>query len=176
MKSCNACKESKPLDQFHRRAPSNDGRSYTCIDCAKKRSRQQYAKDPQAWKDGAMRWYAENRELVNARQREWRARNKDKRAAVCKSWNERNQDKRAEAVARRRAKIFTPAWANKQAISGFYSEAKKIEAETGVKHHVDHIVPLNSPIVCGLHVESNLQIIPASENVLKRNLHWPDMP
>lgn len=86
------------------------------------------------------------------------------------------KDKRAEAVARRRAKIHTPIWASKSSISAFYTEAKRLEKETGLKYHVDHIVPLNSALVCGLHVESNLQVIPASENVLKRNLVWPDMP
>jgi hypothetical protein len=47
---------------------------------------------------------------------------------------------------------------------------------TGVKWHVDHIVPRNSPLVCGLHVHTNLQVIPADENMYKRNLRWPDKP
>ena len=42
--------------------------------------------------------------------------------------------------------------------------------------HVDHIVPLNSPIVCGLHNEFNLQIIPPATNYHKSNNYWPDMP
>lgn len=176
MKTCNRCKVEKGLTEFHRRAASKDGLAYTCIACAKIRSRRQYTENPQAWKEGVKRWQRENRERVNEKCREWRARNKEKRKAVCKSWNERNPAKRAEQLARRRAKIVTPRWADPKAIAGFYKMAKKIEAETGLKHHVDHIVPLNSPLVCGLHVESNLQIIPASENVLKRNLVWPDMP
>ena len=176
MKQCNACKEFRSPESFHKRAASVDGLSYTCVACAKRRSRQQYAKDPQAWKDATARWSRENKELINERQRDWRKRNKEKRQATCKAWNERNRAKRAEQVARRRAKIVTPLWADANAISGFYKRAKQVEAATGIKHHVDHIVPLNSPLVCGLHVESNLQVIPASENVLKRNLVWPDMP
>src|SRR3990167_3661229 len=46
----------------------------------------------------------------------------------------------------------------------------------GFQWHVDHIVSIKSPLVCGLHVENNLRVIPAIENLKKRNRWWPDMP
>jgi len=64
----------------------------------------------------------------------------------------------------------------KIAINEVYEEAKRITKETGIKHHVDHIVPLDSMIVQGLHCLANLQILEGSINISKGNRFWPDMP
>jgi hypothetical protein len=62
-----------------------------------------------------------------------------------------------------------PPWADKKAIRNIYFEARRLTAETGIKHEVDHIIPSNHPLVCGLHVENNLQILTEFENILKSN-------
>jgi hypothetical protein len=64
---------------------------------------------------------------------------------------------------------ITPRWANKLAIKEIYKDAERITEETGIKHQVDHIIPIRSPLVCGLHVENNLRIITAEENSSKSN-------
>ena len=66
----------------------------------------------------------------------------------------------------------TPKWLTKSQrdeIRSFYTEAKRLTLETGVLHHVDHIVPLRSDVVCGLHVPWNLQVLTAEDNLRKNN-------
>ena len=71
-----------------------------------------------------------------------------------------------------------PKWADLVAIKSVYAEAKRLEASTGIKYCVDHIVPLENKLVCGLHVAANLRAIPFVENAKKKNkfiqeLAWP---
>jgi hypothetical protein len=66
-------------------------------------------------------------------------------------------------------KYAMPAWADKDAIQKLYEEARRLTKETGVKHEVDHIVPIRHPLVCGFHIENNLRVIPAEQNNRKSN-------
>lgn len=83
-----------------------------------------------------------------------------------------------EKCARRKSNklIATPAWANVSKILAIYEIAQEITKLTKVKHHVDHVVPLKSLLVCGLHCEDNLQILSEVDNLKKQNRHWPNMP
>lgn len=68
----------------------------------------------------------------------------------------------------KRVRQSTPAWADMAAIRDFY-----LACPAG--HHVDHVIPINGAVVCGLHVVDNLQYLPASENIKKRNyFNWED--
>jgi hypothetical protein len=62
-----------------------------------------------------------------------------------------------------------PDWANKHAIKKIYDTAKDLTANTGITYEVDHIIPVRHQLVCGLHVEYNLQILPKNENRVKSN-------
>jgi hypothetical protein len=69
----------------------------------------------------------------------------------------------------KRTKQATPTWANKEAIKEVYRTAVELTESTGNKYEVDHIVPLTSKLVCGLHVEHNLRVITFEENRKKSN-------
>jgi hypothetical protein len=88
-----------------------------------------------------------------------------------KAYAQKNSDRINALIAKRRHSkdMRTPAWANLELIRKVYEKCKVTTNRTGVKHHVDHIVPLHSDLVCGLHVHYNLQILPASENCSKSN-------
>lgn len=172
-------------------------------DRVKANTARQYRKDRKRAIARASEWKRANAEKVRVQQKEWRAKNKDKvratnvaqyakadkakRLLKGRAWQNANREKVRASVRKwnrsnahwatcRAAKLnATPKWADRKAVLAAYLEARRLTKETGVQHHVDHIVPLKSPIVCGLHVEHNLQVIPGVENSRKGNRHWPDM-
>lgn len=75
----------------------------------------------------------------------------------------------------RKWKRAMPVWADKRAVRAFWKASAAMTAETGIQHSVDHIVPLLHPLVCGLHVEHNLEVTTLAANLQKSNNHWPDM-
>jgi hypothetical protein len=111
--------------------------------------------------------------------RNWVDANKEKHAKSTKNWKDNHPDLVYEYGGTRRAtkKQATPPWLTKEdreAIRAIYAEAKRRERETGIKQHVDHIIPLQHELVCGLHVPWNLQILTESENVSKGNCFDPN--
>ena len=125
----------------------------------KKRARARDLANPEQAAARKAKWRKENLQQHNAINREWFANNKDKRAAY--------QGKRKAAQLQR-----TPKWLTEsdlRMIEAKYSLAAMLTRETGVPHHVDHIIPLQGKKVSGLHVFSNLRVIPGEENVKKSN-------
>jgi hypothetical protein len=200
-KQCTKCNQVKPLTEFHRFAASRDGHKARCKPCNSAESaawqaanKDRYAVRYREWasknrdktRAASKRWNARNRgahharqvelhgrEVVNARSRRWVAANQAKARAWKQQWKKNNPDAVAAMTAKRRSAMLNavPLWANGEAIAQIY---RACQAQPG--HHVDHIVPLISPLVCGLHCEANLQIIPATDNYSKNNRYWPDMP
>ncbi len=63
-----------------------------------------------------------------------------------------------------------PKWYEAGVVRSLYKEANRYGM------HVDHIVPLRGPGVCGLHCMANLQLLTPEQNRQKSNNVWPDMP
>jgi hypothetical protein len=78
-------------------------------------------------------------------------------------------------LLRRRAhqRLATPKWADKEACRAFYKKAKELTEKTGIEYVVDHIDPLISNLVYGLHCENNLQVITRFDNTFKSNHFIP---
>lgn len=115
------------------------------------------------------RWLQDDKRKL--RQREWQASNRDKCRQASRNWAIRNPANNLERVGLRRAlkKRACPWWVDRAALRRIYQQAKSLTATTGICYHVDHIVPLNNPLVCGLHVPWNLQVLPAEDNLRKAN-------
>lgn len=89
-------------------------------------------------------------------------------------WRLKNLGVRNSISAKYRASQLqrTPKWLSESQlteIKDFYKKAVQMGKQTGIKYHVDHIVPLQGTNVSGLHVPWNLQILTALENCTKKN-------
>lgn len=199
-KTCVYCKSVKLLDDFHKNNGKADGHQSCCKACSREYSKRYYAAHKQDWqkkhterqttdeayrnraKTRAADWYKDNSTRARGNVKAWAERNPEKTCEYKKRWAASNQEierqrKRVREAKRRAIKFQAiPIWANPALIEDFYYTADMLGMHTGEAYHVDHMVPLCSKLVCGLHVESNLQILPGVENCSKGNRHWPDMP
>lgn len=121
--------------------------------------------DPEKYLASAQDYKNRNREKVRKKSREWKAKNYQRCIDLAKKWKRLNPGKVSAMNRARKLKMrkAMPSWANIERIKEIYLDASK----RGM--HVDHIIPLNGELVCGLHVESNLQILTAEENLKKGN-------
>lgn len=105
------------------------------------------------------------RSCSKARMRAWHAANPAKQRAL----NAARQSARRAAAGKR------VPWYDSLAVKEVYSEADA-RRRAGEDVQVDHLVPLRSKLVCGLHVQGNLVVVPRGSNQAKGNRTWPDMP
>lgn len=105
---------------------------------------------------------------------EWRSKHRASNSAFKKA----NPGKvNASTVKRRTAKMKrTPAWLTPDdfwMIEQAYEIAALRTKVLGVQFHVDHVLPLQGQYVSGLHVPTNLQVIPWRDNIVKANKFLP---
>lgn len=117
-----------------------------------------------------------NIEKFLERERASLEKRKERKEITARLWREANPHKIAKTAALRRARIArrTPKWLTVddfEMIDAIYECAQWMTKSTGTPHHVDHEIPLKGRLVSGLHVPSNLQVLPATDN-LKKNNSW----
>lgn len=182
MKTCTRCGELKDLSLFYADKSRSDGRGSQCKKCkavyfsARERRpdviarRKLYKQKPEnisrhirhSQKPETKLWWEAYKETSEY---------KEKKKQYEAKWARNNAAKIALKSAKREAaqRAAMPSWAQKEAILEFYKLAAELTKRTGIKHHVDHIVPLHGKQVSGLHVPQNLRVIPAIENIKKGN-------
>jgi hypothetical protein len=151
-----------------------------CVECLKvewekgNQTRAEYFRQynqSEAGQKAKREYYERNREAVVARAQ---ARSDAAKNAYKQKYKEANPDMYKEMVSlrRRRFRQATPKWLTaeqRMEIRLKYRLAIELSRATGIRHAVDHIVPLQGEEVCGLHVSWNLQVIPQAENLKKSN-------
>lgn len=158
--------------------------SRKCVECSREANvknreranelrRQYYAANPEKFISKAKAYYAKHAERIKKRENDRYHANPQAAMAATLRWKKKNAPRWSETQMRRQIAVKQrhPQWADRNKILHVYEECARRTRETGVKHHVDHIIPLQGKSVSGLHVPSNLQILTASENVRKSNRH-----
>jgi hypothetical protein len=168
---CTKCLVEKPATEYY--AYKNNkikGVMARCKECVKRISAESRVGRKVTEKDRARRkrWEAKNKEKIAARCRERRAKNPMPYRASILKWERNNPHKKARY--RKGKKIATPRFADFEKMKVVIQKAALYGLE------VDHIVPLVSDTVCGLHCWHNLQLLDKKLNASKGNKYWPDMP
>lgn len=148
--------------------------------------REYYEKHREATLTNNAKWVAKNPERSKQIKRAWDERNRDTR----KIRDRASREKHKEALLHRKREFYKnnkamyrawwaeyraaklramPSWADKTEILAIYREAQRLTRETGNKHEVDHIIPLQGKNVCGLHLAGNLRIVTREINRRKHN-------
>ena len=164
MKTCTRCLAVKQNSQFYaQKINSKDGYQSHCKACDNARKLNWKMANPEKVKQHAKK--ASANKYLN-----------DKAATLArnKAWKQANPAKVAAMDAKRRASVLqrTPKWLSDSEllrIECLYSLASMLNKHGVESWHVDHIIPLQGKKVSGLHVYSNLRVVPSSVNLAKGN-------
>ena len=159
MKKCTKCMGMLEVMNFHKDISRSDGYRDQCRSCVSTYMKANHIK---------------NKVHIIAKAVEWVKNNRDKHNKKCNLWAKTNPEKvNARTAKRHAAKLQrTPKWVGPEEmwlIKEAYALAKLRGKILGGEWEVDHIIPLQGKNVCGLHVPTNLQVIPCTINRQKSN-------
>ena len=159
--------------------PNDERKRARLDDPAKFRASSKLWRDanPEKVRESINKCRAAKPDQYKATMKAWEKRNPDKVAAKSKKYREKHPEVFAAHSAKRRAtkQKATPQWSETTNIRVMYLDAKIQSDNTGLTYEVDHIIPLQSNLVCGLHCLDNLRVISSIDNRTKSNYYWPDM-
>lgn len=189
-KTCSKCNRVFSFSFFHKNSENKtDGLRPDCKSCSAKRHKKYYKKNYGIIKERKKK----RRPRTNMLAKEWRKNNPEKVRAYNKSQYEKNSEiyieyqrtyrknnkerlreyhknyslsHRKQALAK---SVFRRARKLCATLPGFEKDLKDIYKKCPAGYHVDHVVPLVSKLVCGLHVPWNLQYLTKEENLRKSN-------
>lgn len=175
-KRCSKCQEYVNVENFTKQTNSKSGLSDSCRKCQKStysannetikdKVKKYRNKNLNKIKNSQTEYYEENKEKIIERVTLWRSQNKEKIKTYERNYNLKNPGAKNERTARYRASKnnATPRWLtddHKKQIKEMYKKCPE-------GHHVDHIIPIRSDVVCGLHVPWNLQYLKKEINESK---------
>jgi hypothetical protein len=102
--------------------------------------------------------------------------NKQSMNALSAQWRQQNPNRCAIQSSHRKFKLnrATPPWSEATEIKVLYLKRDEFRVAFDVPFEVDHIIPIDSDTVCGLHVLANLQLLDKSLNGSKHNKYQTD--
>ena len=159
-KTCKTCLLIKPLSDFYKQTIRGGygvrGSCKTCDNAKKSLYRKQLG------------------EILLQRKKDEYLRNRQSRLDNKRKYRQNNKGKINALVAARKKIIRqrTPKWLtedDKWMIKEAYELSALRTKLFGFQWHVDHIIPLQGDLVTGLHVLTNLRVIPGVENIRKKN-------
>lgn len=170
-KICGGCNFEKGIDEFNKDKAKLDGHVDRCKLCSKNYQAMYRAENVEAKKKNDRLYYLANKESIAQYSRISYVSNKASKRASNIQWKKANRSKVLEYNRWRECSLLqaTPEWSDRVEIEKFYAESYRATEVTGVRHVVDHMIPLNNPLVCGLHVPANLRVTDAKSNLEKSN-------
>jgi hypothetical protein len=175
LSQCSKCLKLLPRESFYVRKESGRLGS-VCKLCWSIKTDEWKKKNPEKRRAIALKWAkahypyireckARYRAKDPLRMRKWSIENPEKKKLLNKLWSQKNKPRILATVRARQCQKLkaTPPWSNLEEIRSIYVLA----AKQGM--HVDHVIPLRHPLVCGLHVPANLQLMTPHDNYSKSN-------